>query len=104
MSFTEKERLRLEALKKKEREAKAEERKEKKRVDDMCKKQFGMTADEVKEALENRSQVHNYWGEYSELKQLVDRLMDALPNRPESFEKYVHYYEQKRAEKLQQTE
>jgi len=95
MIFTEADKKKLAELKEKERIAKQQERNEQKRVDRFCQKHFGMTAKQVAEKLKD-----SYWYDrYNETKSQIDRLLDALPHRPESFEAYVQYYEQKAANK-----
>ncbi len=56
----------------------------------------GMTVSEVEDALEpDRFDDEDYREKYFVLKRQVERLMDALPRRPSSFEEYVQYYENK---------
>ena len=97
MSFTEADKRRLEALKQKEKEARAEARNEKKRDDRTCKKLFGMTAAEVSKKLSTPTQIPE---KYLTMEKQINRLMSALPHRPESFEEYVQYYEHKHADNL----
>lgn len=96
MAFTEADRRKLEALKEKERKSKQAERNEQKQADRLCKKLFGLTVKQVKDGLEKQTPANDYWNEYHELKTQIERLMDALPHRPESFESYVQFYEKKR--------
>lgn len=99
MAFTEADRRRLEALKEKERQARQAERNEEKRADTLCKKLFDMTAREVKDKLDNQTKTHDYWNEYYELKQLVERLCSAMGKTYDEFPQYVEWREQKAAEK-----
>lgn len=96
VQFTEADRKRLEALKEKERQAKQEERNERKRADRYCKTAFGIPAKEVKKKLDDG----NYWyGRFSELNGLVERLMTVCGKEPGDFKQYVEWREQKAAEK-----
>ncbi len=98
-TFTEADRKKLEALKAKERQAKQDARNEQKRADSVCKKLFGKTAKQVKDALENPPETHDYWNEYYELKQLVTRLMSVMGKDFDGFQEYVEWREQKAQEK-----
>lgn len=93
-TFTEADRKKLEALKEKERKAKQEARNEAKRNDTICKKLFGMTAKQVKDKLENPTETKDYWQEYYELKQMVERLMKVMGKDFYDFTQYVEHREQ----------
>lgn len=95
MAFTEADRRRLEALKEKERQAKQDERNERKRADNLCKKLFGMSASDVQK---NLSGSNYWWQKYNELNELTERLLDTMQNRPQDFKSYVEWREQKAQE------
>ncbi len=102
-TFTEADRKKLEALKEKERQAKQDARNEQKRADNLCKKLFGRTVKEVKDALENppkAPEAHDYFNEYYDLKKLVTRLMKVMGKEYDEFEGYVEWREQKKAEQV----
>ncbi len=98
MTFTEKDRRRLEALKEKERKAKQDEKNEQRRADNMCKKLFGKTAKQVKEELERKPDVGYQMKEYFKLRDLVTRLMRVTGKQYEDFPEYVAWREQKARE------
>ena len=105
--MTEAQKKKLAELRELERQDKQKERNRIKSDDRTCQRLFGMTTRQVKEKLagqDKESEHIDYWQEYNELKELVDRLMGALPNRPNSFEKYVEFYEQKKLEKEKKSE
>ena len=97
--MTEAQKKKLAELKELERQDKQKERNRIKADDRTCQRLFGMTVRQIQEKLAGQDQElehHDFWREYNDLSNQVDRLMDALPNRPESFESYIKYYENKK--------
>lgn len=105
----------LKELRKIEKADRQQERNKAKSDDRTCMRLFGLTVKQIQERLSRdttnydveeahkqyRSMLSKYKSlqqEYDALNNLVTRLMDALPRRPDSFEVYVEHYENRKVD------
>ena len=84
--FTKADRDRLETLLRKQREAKADERKAFRQKDKICKELFGLGIGEIKEKLDNDNM---YFNMYDDLRSRVTELMKLSGKNFEDFDKFV---------------
>jgi hypothetical protein len=103
--FTDADSRKLAELLEKQRRAKQEARNEQKRNDRMCEKLFGMKQAEVQAIIDQRDvpvpPEHDYWDEYYELKQLVERLCAVMGKDFDDFPAYVRWREERAREQAQ---